>query len=208
MVSRNPEEQPEDAGGGGFDEGGSGGVRSRVTDDVVSRALGVDIEQLAASVNSPKAEREAGGDEELRDGVAGVPAGRADARRGGRQRRSDRTPRARPVVPQTAADDGLRPVAGVLSLEDFLERNKLVLGRGRRELARALYNLTYAKGLTECFTGYTELARLSGRTKRRCQDLLSELQELGFVEVGETVNTAAKKGRVIRFFLTPRVRAV
>lgn len=68
----------------------------------------------------------------------------------------------------------------------------------------ALYNMTHAKGDTECLTSMPKLAAAAGISERQTYNVVKELERNGFIERPETFNTPTKKGTVFRLLLSRR----
>ena len=120
--------------------------------------------------------------------------------------------RANVTVHDTPAQD----VAGVVvsaiatrssdgaSFGDFSKRWAPILRSGQMSVCRALFELTYGAGQTECFTSMPKLAAAAGLKERQCYNVVAQLELLGFIERPEIFNTPGKKGTVFRLFLTPQ----
>lgn len=87
---------------------------------------------------------------------------------------------------------------------DFSRRWAPILRSGQMSVCRALFDLTYGAGQTECFTSMPRLAAAAGLKERQCYNVVSQLELLGFIERPEIFNTPTKKGTVFRLFLTPQ----
>jgi DNA-binding MarR family transcriptional regulator len=68
----------------------------------------------------------------------------------------------------------------------------------------ALYNMTHAKGVSECLTSMPKLAAAAGVSERQTYNVVKELERNGFIERPETFNTPTKKGTVFRLLLSRR----
>jgi len=68
----------------------------------------------------------------------------------------------------------------------------------------ALYNMTHAKGNSECLTSMPKLAAAAGISERQTYNVVKELERNGFIERPETFNTPTKKGTVFRLLLSRR----
>jgi DNA-binding MarR family transcriptional regulator len=68
----------------------------------------------------------------------------------------------------------------------------------------ALYNMTHAKGDSECLTSMPKLAAAAGISERQMYNVVKELERNGFIERPETFNTPTKKGTVFRLLLSRR----
>jgi len=94
--------------------------------------------------------------------------------------------------------------AGDESFGDFSKRWAPILRSGQMSVCRALFDLTYGAGQTECFTSMPKLAAAAGLKERQCYNVVAQLELLGFIERPEIFNTPTKKGTVFRLFLTPQ----
>jgi hypothetical protein len=90
------------------------------------------------------------------------------------------------------------------SFGDFSRRWAPILRSGQMSVCRALFDMTYGAGRTECFTSMPKLAAAAGLKERQCYNVVAQLELLGFVERPEIFNTPTKKGTVFRLFLTPQ----
>ena len=106
-----------------------------------------------------------------------------------------------PVI--TAATPSPKSVAEA-SFGDFSRRWSPILRSGQMSVCRALFDLTYSAGRTECFTSMPKLAAAAGLKERQCYNVVAQLELLGFIERPEIFNTPTKKRTVFRLFLTPQ----
>jgi|SRR5215213_392905 len=95
-------------------------------------------------------------------------------------------------------------IIGEVSFGDFSKRWAPILRSGQMSVCRALFDLTYGAGLSECFTSMPRLATAAGLKERQCYNVVAQLELLGFIERPEIFNTPTKKGTVFRLFLTPQ----
>jgi hypothetical protein len=93
---------------------------------------------------------------------------------------------------------------GGASFAEFSKRWSPLLRSGQMSVCRALFDLTYGAGQTECFTSMPKLAAAAGLKERQCYNVIAQLELLGFIERPEIFNTPIKKGTVFRLFLTPQ----
>ena len=70
-------------------------------------------------------------------------------------------------------------------------------------VCRALFEMTYAVGETQCFTSMPRLASAAGLKERQCYNIVAQLEMLGFIERPEIFNTSTHKGTVFRLNLHP-----
>ena len=87
---------------------------------------------------------------------------------------------------------------------DFSRRWSPILRSGQMSVCRALFEMTYEIGQTECFTSMPRLAAAAGLKERQCYNVVGQLELLGFIERPEIFNTPTKKGTIFRLFLTPQ----
>ena len=97
--------------------------------------------------------------------------------------------------------------SGDASFGEFSKRWAPILRSGQMSVCRALFDLTYGVGQTECFTSMPKLAASAGLKERQCYNVVAQLEQLGFIERPEIFNTPTKKGTVFRLFLTPQTPA-
>lgn len=87
--------------------------------------------------------------------------------------------------------------------EDFARKWKMYLYPGQLAVMRILYEQTYAVGVTECFTRYSEIARATKMSRRNCINVVNSLANRGFIERLEVRNDASAKGIRLRVNLEP-----
>jgi DNA-binding MarR family transcriptional regulator len=87
--------------------------------------------------------------------------------------------------------------------EDFARKWKMYLYPGQLAVMRILYEQTYAVGMTECFTRYSEIARATKMSRRNCINVVNSLANRGFIERLEVRNDASAKGIRLRVNLEP-----
>lgn len=90
------------------------------------------------------------------------------------------------------------------SFGDFSKRWSSILRSGQMSICRALFEMTYALGETECFTSMPKLAAAAGLKERQCYNVIGQLEQLGFIERPEIFNTPTQKGTIFRLNLEPR----
>ena len=91
-----------------------------------------------------------------------------------------------------------------ITFAEFSRRWSPILRSGQMGVCRALFELTYEAGLTECFTSMPRLAEAAGLKERQCYNVVGQLELLGFIERPEIFNTPTQKGTVFRLNLEPR----
>lgn len=124
-------------------------------------------------------------------------------------RDSEAKPRTTPAINSAGVSrpGGLEPTLegdSSKSFEDFERRWAPIMRPGQVSVCRALFNMTYVVGATECFTSMPKLAAASGIKERQCYNVVGQLEKLGFIERPEIFNTPNKKGTIFRFYLSPQ----
>lgn len=94
------------------------------------------------------------------------------------------------------------PTAGVF--DAHFGQWKPFLSEAQMCVLEALYNMTHAKGVSECLTSMPKLAAAAGVSERQTYNVVKELERTGFIERPETFNTPTKKGTVFRLLLSRR----
>lgn len=105
------------------------------------------------------------------------------------------------AIRETAAEAsrGTQPTI----FEEFARKWKRYLYPGQLAVMRTLFELTVARGTTECFTRYSELATATKMTRRNCINVMNSLVERGFVTRLEVRNDATGKGIRLRVHTNP-----
>ena len=91
-----------------------------------------------------------------------------------------------------------------INFAEFSRRWSPILRSGQMGVCRALFELTYGVGQTECFTSMPKLAEAAGLKERQCYNVVGQLELLGFIERPDVFNTSTQKGTVFRLHLEPR----
>ena len=91
-----------------------------------------------------------------------------------------------------------------IAFAEFSKRWSPILRSGQMGVCRALFEMTYEAGLTECFTSMPRLAEAAGLKERQCYNVVGQLELLGFIERPEIFNTPTQKGTVFRLNVEPR----
>ncbi|HEX7318247.1 MAG TPA: hypothetical protein VF297_30360 [Pyrinomonadaceae bacterium] len=91
-----------------------------------------------------------------------------------------------------------------ITFAEFSRRWSPILRSGQMGVCRALFEMTYEAGLTECFTSMPRLAEAAGLKERQCYNVVGQLELLGFIERPEIFNTPTQKGTVFRLNTEPR----
>lgn len=91
---------------------------------------------------------------------------------------------------------------------EFSKRWSPILRSGQMGVCRALFEMTYEQGRTECFTSMPKLAEAAGIKERQCYNVVSQLELLGFIERPDIFNTPTQKGTIFKLYMEPRPPAV
>ena len=91
-----------------------------------------------------------------------------------------------------------------ITFAEFSRRWSPILRSGQMGVCRALFEMIYEAGLTECFTSMPRLAEAAGLKERQCYNVVGQLELLGFIERPEIFNTPTHKGTVFRLNIEPR----
>ena len=91
-----------------------------------------------------------------------------------------------------------------ITFAEFSRRWSPILRSGQMGVCRALFEMTYEAGLTECFTSMPRLAEAAGLKERQCYNVVGQLELLGFIERPEIFNTPTQKGTIFRLNIEPR----
>jgi hypothetical protein len=91
-----------------------------------------------------------------------------------------------------------------ITFAEFSRRWSPILRSGQMSVCRALFEMTYEAGLTECFTSMPKLAEAAGLKERQCYNVVGQLELLGFIERPEILNTPTQKGTIFRLNIEPR----
>lgn len=109
-----------------------------------------------------------------------------------------------PNIAGVSKDTSPSPVSATHFFGDFSKRWSPILRSGQMSVCRALFEMTYSLGLSECFTSMPKLAAAAGLKERQCYNVVSQLEQLGFIDRPEIYNTPTKKGTVFRLHLAPQ----
>ena len=104
----------------------------------------------------------------------------------------------------SAATSKVAAEAPPITFAEFSRRWSPILRSGQMGVCRALFEMTYEAGLTECFTSMPKLAEAAGLKERQCYNVVGQLELLGFIERPEIFNTPTQKGTVFRLNVEPR----
>ena len=87
---------------------------------------------------------------------------------------------------------------------EFSRRWSPILRSGQMGVCRALFEMTYKQGRTECFTSMPKLAEAAGIKERQCYNVVAQLELLGFIERPDIFNTPTQKGTIFKLYMEPR----
>ena len=90
------------------------------------------------------------------------------------------------------------------SFAEFSRRWSPILRSGQMGVCRALFEMTYEVGQSECFTSMPRLAEAAGLKERQCYNVVGQLELLGFIERPDVFNTSTQKGTIFRLHMEPR----
>lgn len=110
---------------------------------------------------------------------------------------------ATPTKPATNTPKEVFKEVQTASFEEFARKWNRYLYPGQLAVMRTLFDLTIARGITECFTRYSEIATATKMTRRNCINVMNALVERGFVERLEIRNDATGKGIKLRIHVDP-----
>ena len=115
------------------------------------------------------------------------------------QPEAEASPKPEAVVPAGATPADSQHIL----FTEFADRWKRYLYPGQLAVMRALYELTFPNGTSECFTRYSALAASTKMSRRNCINVMNSLVDRGFVERLEIRNDASGKGIKLRIHLEP-----
>jgi DNA-binding MarR family transcriptional regulator len=108
-----------------------------------------------------------------------------------------------PTSAQALTSNATPPALDTILFEDFARKWKRYLYPGQLSVMRALYEITFEQGVSECFTQYSQLAASTKMSRRNCINVMNSLAERGFVERLEVRNDATGKGIRLRVHAEP-----
>ena len=91
----------------------------------------------------------------------------------------------------------------VQSFSEFSTRWSPFLRPAQLAVCRAIWDMTYALGKSDCFSSMAKLAAAAKLSERQCYRTVEQLERRGFVEKPEVFNTATTKGTVFFLHSTP-----
>ncbi len=96
----------------------------------------------------------------------------------------------------------VRAAAKAAGFEEYFGQWTPFLTDGQAKVLRALFEMTYAIGRSECLTSTSRLAAAAGMSERQTSSIARDLEKLGFISRPETFNTRTKKGTIFKLFLS------
>jgi DNA-binding MarR family transcriptional regulator len=123
------------------------------------------------------------------------------------ERESRKPAGRRAAAPRMAGDITRDPLEGTQATPfgEFAKKWSRYLYPGQLAVMRELYGLTIERGVTDCFTRYSEIATATKMTRRNCINVVNSLVERGFVERLEVRNDATGKGITLRIHTEPQL---
>lgn len=114
---------------------------------------------------------------------------------------------ARPQARGSSAESGASlPSPGAASFDDFKRRWSRFLNKSQLRLCEVVFAETEAKGLPSYETDSRVLAKQLGVTRRYVFDVVSQVEELGFLERERLEEGKRPLGIKLWFFSTPKIR--
>lgn len=89
------------------------------------------------------------------------------------------------------------------SFEEFAVKWRRYLYPGQLAVMRTLYELTFARGVSDCFIQYSQIASATKMTRRNCINVMNSLVDRGFVERLEVRNDSTAKGIRLKVHTEP-----
>lgn len=86
---------------------------------------------------------------------------------------------------------------------EFSARWEPFLRPAQMAVCRAIWNMTYAVGQSQCFSSMAKLAAAANLSERQCYRSVEQLEQRGLVERPEIFNTATTKGTVFILYTLP-----
>ena len=160
----------------------------------------VEENPLRELLKEAKAQEEAALEPKLRD----TPVKKVAGVRVVPKKEAINTPAPKSAGVSPAASSEVAGEALPITFAEFSKRWSPILRSGQMGVCRALFEMTYEVGLTECFTSMPRLAEAAGLKERQCYNVVGQLELLGFIERPEIFNTPTQKGTVFRLNLEPR----
>jgi len=95
---------------------------------------------------------------------------------------------------------------GDLTWEEFKRTFKKRLSKSQLKICQVLFEATYAQGVETCLMRTRDLMDRSQVMGRTMYYALNELENAGFIVRGPIYNTPTKRGQMISFYPTPRIK--
>jgi DNA-binding MarR family transcriptional regulator len=96
------------------------------------------------------------------------------------------------------------PFSDAAAFEAHFDQWRPFMSEAQICVLEALYNMTHAKGISECMSSMPKLAAAAGISERQTYNVVKELERNGFIERPETFNTPTTKGTIFRLLLSRR----
>jgi len=107
---------------------------------------------------------------------------------------------------ETTRSENDTPPTGNLTWEEFERTFKKRLSKSQLRVCQVLFEATYAQGVETCLMRTQDLMQKSQVMGRTMYYALSELESAGFILRGPIYNTPTKRGQLISFYPTPRIK--
>jgi len=110
------------------------------------------------------------------------------------------------ILPKAVSDlrpDGDSAWTETRPFSEFSTRWTSFMRPAQLAVCRAIWEMTYAIGQSECFSSMTRLAAAANLSERQCYRSVDQLERRGFVERIETFNTAKTKGTIFILHAQP-----
>ena len=115
--------------------------------------------------------------------------------------------RARAAKQERGAQDSTPPAEDTaVGFEDFSRRWTKFLSKTQLRLCEVIFSETEGKGRASYETSAPELARALKKTKRYTFEVISQLEEKGFIERKKIEESKRPLGIRLWFFSTPKIR--
>jgi hypothetical protein len=108
-------------------------------------------------------------------------------------------------VETTRSANETQPTAD-LTWEEFERTFKKRLSKSQLRICQVLFEATYAQGVETCLMRTHDLMERSQVMGRTMYYALNELENAGFIVRGPIYNTPTKRGQMISFYPTPRIK--
>jgi hypothetical protein len=163
----------------------------------------VEENPLRELLKEAKAQEEAGLEPKARE-IQNTPVKKIAGVRVVKQKETISTPAPEVAGVSSARASEATGEAPAITFAEFSRRWSPILRSGQMGVCRALFEMTFEAGVTECFTSMPRLAEAAGLKERQCYNVVGQLELLGFIERPEIFNTPTQKGTVFRLNVEPR----